>query len=263
MRISVISILILLIFSSCDEIPSGVVENNFKGVRVTNLSLTDPYKAGNNSFFTARAKFNLKSNIDSVWFNILWPATNKAFVEKIHMVDTGQKSKYGDDTENDNIYSGKTNQLNNLSSGRYKIEIITKDFSGNKKNVAMKYFDLTASFVNQVPVISDLTASKDTVITDEQFTITVKVTDPNGLSDIDNVLMFLEDPDGKNVFQNGFAMDDSGNSSKGDQVAGDGIYSVKQSFKSIVPRGTWKFTFKAVDKSKAESNVLTHNMVVK
>jgi hypothetical protein len=59
-------------------------------------------------------------------------------------------------------------------------------------------------------------------------------------------------------------MSDDGNlTSDGDQIAGDGIYSAKQAFKSGSPTGTWRFEFQAKDIRNGLSNVIIQNIVVK
>jgi hypothetical protein len=56
-----------------------------------------------------------------------------------------------------------------------------------------------------------------------------------------------------------FSMNDFGDYvSYGDAVAGDGIYSYKNTFSSGATKGIRRFEFFAVDRSGLLSNVITH-----
>lgn len=259
MRKSIISMLLLLFISACDDIPSEVVENNFGSIRALNITVPDPYEPKSNSDeFVVTTQLNNNSNLDSIWYSVLWTNDNSKVIKKVYLLDNGEQ---GDQTKNDKLYTGKTSLLNDKTSGRYKIEVFTLDKDREKSLLAIKYFIIKALGANIPPVLSELSIV-DKVARETSFNWSIKVTDENGLSDISKVLFFLDRPDGTSVNTDGFEMNDTGDSNLGDQNAGDGIYSFKNIFSSTAQTGTWKFTFKAIDKSGAESNIITHNLVV-
>lgn len=265
MRNSFISILLLLLISSCDDIPNEVIENNFDGIRVMNLTAPDVYEPQNSSEeFNVLAGFNQTNNIDSVWFNVSWTGDNKTVVRKIYMTDTGDKNLYGDEKENDKVYSGKTSSLNDESSGKYKLEVFSLDKQGNQKIVALRYFQLTSMAQNIAPVLNNLVMA-DSVNRGEKFVFKISATDQNGLTDVIKVYYELYRPDGSKIsnsqgisefplFDNGLADDTQAN---------DGEFTSALTFPVDYETGTYRFDFTAVDKTDAKSNIISHNLVVK
>jgi hypothetical protein len=59
-------------------------------------------------------------------------------------------------------------------------------------------------------------------------------------------------------------MYDDGNLSgiSGDDIAGDGIYSIIIQLPPNTQKGKYRFEFQAIDKSNASSNILTHYIYV-
>jgi len=87
--------------------------------------------------------------------------------------------------------------------------------------------------------------------------VTAKVSDPQGLADIDSVYFNSQKPDGNPAAGNPFVLVDNGlpfNVSNpfieaGDQVAGDGIYSITIFVDNSNQLGTYTFTFHLSDKT--------------
>ena len=48
----------------------------------------------------------------------------------------------------------------------------------------------------------------------------------------------------------------------GDEIEGDGIYSLKNSFGPDAQTGDWTFTFNAIDNSGTVSNTITYSLKV-
>lgn len=259
------AILLLLLAASCDDIPSEVIENNFPGNKVLSLETPDSYQPQNLSdTFGVSAKFDNTVNIDSVWFNILWTGDNKKIVERVKMADNGDEAGFGDKTKDDKIYSGKTSEINEKNSGRYEVEIITRNKQGSERIVAVRYFQHISIARNVPPVISNLQMI-NTVNTGAKFVFSVDVTDQNGLEDVAKVYYELYKPDGsKMVNSQGiseFPLIDNG--TVDDQTANDGKYTSGLTFPAGFATGTYKFDFTAVDNSGAKSNIISHNLVVK
>jgi hypothetical protein len=99
----------------------------------------------------------------------------------------------------------------------------------------------------------------------DSFIFSIKVDDTNGSFDIAQVYFKLYRPNGTIVLNGNddfFLMVDTGDANLGDQTAGDGIYSFKNSFSSTAPTGLWKFEFQAKDRSGKLSNIISSNMMV-
>jgi len=257
-------ILLMLLVSSCDDIPNGIVENNFSGYKVLNLEAPFSYQPKSLSDnFKISAEFDNTVNIDSVWFNVLWTGNNKKIVHKVNMADNGSKDVYGDKLKNDKIYSGKTTAMNKQTSGKYKLEIIVRNKKRTEKTVALRYFQHNSTAQNVAPVISGVSMT-DTVNAGSKFVFTVDAKDGNGLSDIIRVYYELYKPDGSKIVNSKgvseFPLFDNGNND--DQKAYDGKFTSALTFPAGYPTGKYKFDFTAVDKAGAKSNVISHNLVV-
>ena len=91
--------------------------------------------------------------------------------------------------------------------------------------------------------------------------ITVKAADENGLSDIKTVSFISHKPD--STTNGPFYLLDDGEDFSGDQVAGDGIYSIIIKVLPSNIKGTYRFEFQAEDRRGALSNIIKHNVVIK
>lgn len=92
------------------------------------------------------------------------------------------------------------------------------------------------------------------------FLLTVTVSDPTGLADIESVYFNTTKPDGNPSGGNPFAMVDDG--TQGDVTAGDGIYSLQIAITSASALGDYQFEFIARDRSGLLSTPVVHTIVV-
>ncbi len=166
---------------------------------------------------------------------------------------------------NDSTFSLQTSfKVQRKNDGNYYVKFLAKDKSNLLSNEL--YLSLKLYRGNRPPFISDLKAP-DTVFVQEQTSlikISVKVTDPDGIEDIKAVQFNSFRPDGTPSSGNPFRMYDDGNSNgiSGDDVAGDGIYSIMIQLPPNTQKGKYRFDFQAIDKSNASSNILTHYIYV-
>ena len=86
----------------------------------------------------------------------------------------------------------------------------------------------------------------------------IRVTDPQGYEDIGSVVYFVQYPNGDYYSASDLYLDDSGQSGRrGDEIAGDGIYTVYQpSNPTSVLQGDYHFYFIAEDNQGATSDTL-------
>lgn len=186
--------------------------------------------------------------------------------EKSEIVSAGQLRDDGinpDLSPSDGSYNGAvTITIDRNEIGNYTVEFFATDRSGLTSNAVQKRL-IVVRQQNSPPVISNLVAP-DTVQLPQTgsvvFLMAVDATDPQGLSDIAEVFfrsLDSSDPNRK------FLMKDDGNTpTSGDEVQGDGTYSIKIELASTNNPGTFRFEFQASDKAGAASNTILHLLTV-
>jgi len=273
MKIKIIFVALFAItFYSCDELSDGVVNSPNSEYKVSDISAPD-YVVFNqtDSSIVAVLKIDNTEVISQVWYNVLTSNASETIVSNVTMFDNGDRANYGDQTAGDKIFSGKTYFGKSKSSGKYLLQFYVKDNVNNEDEntrvVGFHQFEFDNGQNKFAPVISDL-VMPDTVGRGSAnvFVFTVKVSDGNGLKDIDQVYFKFIRPD--NSVSGTILMIDNGDQTLGDAVAGDGIYSFKNSFSDgstsdPAQIGNWTFIFQAKDKSNLLSNEITHTIFVK
>jgi len=171
----------------------------------------------------------------------------------------------GDVTAGDGIYSIT------LSSGLIKeasdhfLRFQAEDKSGNRSLAVVATIRGTVA-QPEPPVISNLSAPDTVQIVPSQVVqvlITIDVSDPQGLSDIDFVRFRSFLPNGNEAGDSPIGLADDGNTfSTGDEIAGDGTYSRIINLPPTALRGDFRFLFEARDKSGLCSNIIEHIMTV-
>ncbi|MDQ7817016.1 MAG: hypothetical protein RDU14_08315 [Melioribacteraceae bacterium] len=262
---------LLLIFSACEEIPDGVIEQTKVYNKVKSISAPANFSfSQTDSILTTSIEFESSKYISKVWMKIKSENGSVTVNSSLQMLDNGNLAVNGDQKADDNIFSARVGIGKKYSNGKYFIEYYVEDnvklSPENVTKVAVHFFNFNNNQVSYSPLISNLTIP-NLVNRGESFVFTLKVEDQNGLGDISQVYFKLFRPDGTLADpQNGlgyFLMVDDGNLDVfGDQTAGDGIYSFKNLFSSTAQTGQWKFEFQAKDKSANLSNVIIHNMNV-
>lgn len=171
-----------------------------------------------------------------------------------------------DTQRNDGIYSGKLSfEIKRVEIGTYAVETVAESENGYKS--AGQILPLRVTRSNLPPAISDVQAP-DTVTLgnqDQALQLRIKATDPNGLEDIQRVIFNSFRPGGQPSSGNPFSMFDDGEQSgiSGDQVKGDGIYSLRISLPASTTTGTYRFEFRAFDRLNEGSNTIVHNITVR
>lgn len=257
-----------LVFSSCDKIPSGVVDSKIVDYSVTNIvspkSVT--YNPADSSVTTS-IQFANTGSIGSVWCKISFLDGTAVIKDNNTMSDDGQN---GDAKAGDGIYTAKFLMSKKNPVGVYQIEYFVTDNvnlpPNNSAKVGAIFFSYDNNQNNVPPVISNL-SMPSSVSRGSDFSFSLKAEDPNGASDIQSIFYKLYRPDGTLVINSQgiseFPLYDDGNSTvHGDQTAGDGIYSAMLNFPATQPTGVWKFEFQAKDRGGMTSNMITQNLTV-
>jgi hypothetical protein len=146
--------------------------------------------------------------------------------------------------------------------GDYRVEVSATDRGGLGSNIAVS--KLRVVYGSQPPVLLEVFAPDTLEIQSTVFTavVAVRVTDPSGLGDIKQVFFNSFLPNGQPAQGNPFILRDDGHAGSGDDVAGDGIYSLRISVPPTAMRGVYRFEFRALDYSNLSSNLLIHTILM-
>jgi hypothetical protein len=159
-----------------------------------------------------------------------------------------------DISSSDSVYTGvATMQLQRTLVGDLTVHVIAVSPLGDESVELIEPMKIVR--LNRPPVLSELTApSVVDPATEPTFLITVRVTDPDGASDVR--IVYRQTPSLKI-----FPLNDL--QQNGDRVAGDGIYTETVSVQPPPIPGIYLFQFRAVDRSGDSSNVLYHTIEIK
>jgi hypothetical protein len=260
---------ISLAFLACDKIPNGVVDVQTVDYKVALISAPSSFAtSSSDSLFTTAIQISKTSSVGKVWCSVKTLDQTQTVFSSVEMLDNGNSSASGDQTQGDGIYSCKFVMSKKLSNGKYQIEYYVEDnisqSPDNLVKVGAQIFSYDNGQKNYAPAISNL-SMPTSATRGTSFIFSVNASDANGLADISQVFFKLFRPDGTTVANGSldyFLMVDTGDSNYGDQTANDGIYSFKNSFGTSSQTGAWKFEFQAKDKSSAVSNIITYNLTV-
>ncbi|HOV98059.1 MAG TPA: hypothetical protein PK595_00650 [Bacteroidota bacterium] len=189
--------------------------------------------------------------IKEIRYRVTSPGDN-SFYDEGSLFDNGTAP---DGQAHDSLYCGwVTLTFQRSLVGTLSVDIVAITEKGFQST--HRIIPLTILRINHPPVISDLNMP-DIVYTSEEnsFIVTLKVYDPDGLSDIYRVYRLT--PAG-----NKYDLNDVG--LNGDITAHNGIYTETVAWgKNDAPTpGNYTFQFFAVDRSLDTSNVLTHTVVI-
>lgn len=168
-------------------------------------------------------------------------------------------SALGDSTAGDSVYSAFLLLSATLPRAEYQLSFTALDsMNGRHKITSQKFFFLGK---NDAPVLSNLSAPDTLTVVDSlAFAVAVKATDAQGRSDIRSVYMVSYRPDGTT---NGIEFPLLDDGIFPDNDANDSVYTAGFKVTSANTKGTYRFEFKAVDRSGAVGNVLNHFLLLR
>jgi hypothetical protein len=245
----------IVLFWSCENIPDGVIEPTNVDYSVVNISAPNSVIYSESNILTTTITIKNTSTIENVWFNINSFDDSEQITSLTLMMST--------QVAEDKIYTGQIEIDQNLLPGNYILNYYVEDNvridTENLKKVGSKKFQFQIEAENFPPVLSDLLVPTS-VTGGGNFLLEVKVIDPNGPEDIEEVNFEIFDSEGNKILSdstNGiskFKMFDDGKS--GDKISKDGIYSSNFAFDKNLDLGTWKFIFYSVDSENSISDTL-------
>jgi hypothetical protein len=171
----------------------------------------------------------------------------------------------GDATAADGVFSIGLSSDRFSQAADYFFRVVAYDLAGDSS--AAKVISTRGVFrFPQAPEISNLVAPPTAALAPGQVVqilITIDVSDPQGLPDIDFVRFRSILPSGREATNSPFRMADDGNTeANGDLEAGDGTYSIIINLPPDTNTGSYQFIFEAKDKSNLFSNKITHFLTV-
>ncbi|MEJ2616840.1 MAG: hypothetical protein P8Z35_17940 [Ignavibacteriaceae bacterium] len=256
-------ILIPIILGGCEKTNNDIVDSQIS-YQVESVNTVDNFLYTSvDSLITVSLKVNSSSDIQSIYFDIYSSDNTQLNASSVMMYDNGSNDN-GDTTAGDNIYSAKFPLSKNYPVGMYTIKFFITDLNNNTRQVALRSFEYDNNQTSYPPQLSDLVAP-DSVVAVEPKTVifmSVKASDQNGLQDIKEVYFISYRPDGTSSGEKNQMFDDGNSLTDGDVKAGDGIYSILIQVTPQNTKGTYRFEFRAVDRSSKLSNIISHNIVV-
>ncbi len=237
------------LFLGCEEIPNDVIEIQTVDYVIENISAPSEVIFKENNILQTSMKVNNFEDIKKVWFSI--DTLNGAF---------SISPNIGMESNNNNLYVGKFEFHESVYPGTYEIKYYIKDNINvdgeNVRKVGSRLFDYKIEKGNIPPKIMEYNIY-DNAVQGGYIIVSVRAIDQNGPDDIKSVYFELFYPNGTQVTSSDsntqFLMFDNGNSTNGDLVANDGIFSSKYALDSLAVLGDWKIVVYAIDKQDSIS----------
>jgi hypothetical protein len=248
---------LLIAFIGCEKDYDTVVQPaviNYQVTSITSFPLFQYFP--DDSTESVFVVFNSTNDITTVTYNLFSPSNERLTTVPVVLTKT-----------NDRTYSGNVTMRQSYIKGIYTLRYYVTDKSGKTSEAAVHNFTYDNGSTNQLPVIANASIEPDSiVVTDTTFIrITLDVSDPDGPSDIELVYFITYRPNGT-TSGNQFFLFDEGikDPAQGlwDEVAGDGIYSGQIFVDQNSAKGTWRFEFRARDRSKELSNIISYNVLI-
>lgn len=269
----VISILLLL--GSCERKDNGLVDSIGTPPLLTQVSLSpsqvnsDTINVGANRqpddlltiTTTIVARVQSNSSIPTSVNYSVSSSDSLQIVSQGELLDNGQGP---DQSKGDGLFTAKASfQIRRVQVGTYVVEVKAESPDGYFSNAFIA--PLAVYRGNHPPVLLDLVAPDSVKLGNQSqvLLLSVRASDPDGLSDVAKVVFNSYKPDGSASGGNPFVMYDDGLASRGDEKAGDGIFSLLISLPASTQVGTYRFEFQAFDRSNDSSNVIIHRLTVK
>jgi hypothetical protein len=252
-----IFLLIPLLIWGCEKTYDNLIDTsteNYQLSSVVGIKDTIDLKNPGDSLLALRLIFTPQSQVAKVYFEIYASDNSRLNSSPVEMQEVTE-----------NIFENQFILKRENPIGNYIVRFSASGNQGITKQIAVASFYFNNGQDNVPPVISNLVIP-DSIAREIFFNFSVVVTDSNGLNDINEangVFFNLYRPDGTLVEQSPFFMRDNGDPALGDEIAGDGIFSFRNSFAQTAQTGYWKFVFQAEDRSKTLSNIIEHLLLVK
>lgn len=251
-------LIIPLIIWGCEKTYDNLIDTSTENFQVSSVVRvpdkdTIDLKIPADSLLKLRLIFTTESKVNKAYFDIYASDNSRLNASPVEMQNITET-----------IFENQFILRKEYPIGNYTIRFSASGLDNKSKQVAVASFYFNNGQDNLPPVISNLVAPDTiTIGTDTTFIqITLNVQDTNGLNDIQFVWFDSYLPNGNPSSQNPIALYDDGING-GDLTAGDGIYSrIVILPPTGVTKGTYRWEFRARDRSGTLSNQIIHFLVV-
>jgi hypothetical protein len=249
-------LLIPLLIWGCEKTYDNLIDTsteNYQLSSVVGIKDTIDLKNPGDSLLALRLIFTPQSQVGKVFFDVYASDNSRLNSSSVEMQEVTE-----------NIFENQFILKRENPIGNYTVRFSASGNQGITKQIAVASFYFNNGQDNVPPVISNLIAP-DTVTIGSDTTfiqLNLDVEDANGLSDVLSVWFDSYLPNGNPSSQNPIALYDDGISG-GDVTAGDGKYSRIVILPPVgVTKGTYRWEFRARDRSGTLSNQIIHFLVV-
>jgi hypothetical protein len=248
-------LLIPLLIWGCEKTYDNLIDtstDNYQVSSVAGIKDTVDLKVPGDSLLSLRLNFTPQSEVSKAYFDIYASDNSRLNSSPIEMEEVTE-----------NIFENQFLLKREYPIGNYTVKFSASSMEGNTKQVAVASFYFNNGQDNIPPLISNTVVDPDTVVVTQPTAIftSVEATDLNGSADILEVYFIVYRPD-STTNNNKVQLFDDGNIINGDEVAGDGIYSRLIQIDQNNQKGTYKFEFRAKDRSDAFSNIINHYVLI-
>jgi hypothetical protein len=248
-------LLIPLLIWGCEKTYDNLIDtstDNYQVSSIAGIKDTVDLKVPGDSLLSLRLIFTPQSEVSKAYFDIYASDNSRLNSSPIEMEEVIE-----------NIFENQFILQRENPIGNYTIRFSASGIEGNTKQVAVGSFYFNNGQDNLPPEIFNSDIEPDTATVNDTTVIftSVGAMDPNGASDILEVYFIVYKPDGSTNNSKVLLYDD-GDLEHGDRIAGDGIYSRLIQVDQTNDKGTYRFEFRAKDRSGELSNIINHFVLI-
>jgi hypothetical protein len=261
---AVIATLLFAFLSGCEKNFDEIIDVETADYQVTGTSSFSSflYVEGDSSI-TIFLILKSSADVNSIFCDVIASDDTKLNNNPVLLLDNGNNAN-GDQVAGDNRFTNFFSLSRQNPFGTYRINYFVTDNRDVTKLAAKQEFVYDNGQDNVAPVISNAIIEPDTLIVNNTVPIStsIKVTDENGLNDIENVYFTVYRPDGTTSGTQTEMFDDGNLNENGDQTASDGIFSRIIVVDQTNAKGTYRFNFQARDRRGLLSNTIDYFVLI-
>jgi methionine-rich copper-binding protein CopC len=255
MRKIVLFILFSLLLWGCEKKYDNVIDTSSGNYQVTSISHHASYdlKTPADSLLVVRINFSQESELSKAYFDIIASDNSVLNSSPVELLPL----------EN-NIFQNQFILKREFPNGTYNLNFRVTGLDGKSSFVASSSFQFNNGQDNVPPFISNSVIYPDTVVVNDTTVISTSITaiDSNGTNDIEEVYFIVYKPDGTSNNSHVILFDDGNLDEHGDSTAGDNVYSRLIQVNQSNDKGTYRFEFRAKDRSDSLSNIVNHLVLI-